>query len=265
MPCSKSCVAYLPTQCGHSASGWYPDTALRRHGKATKVYQPWAGRHYLKPIKETDWDQVERRVLNEVRDIVHGLGYSLGIAKRHRNSLSTISLLTGGSHGRTADRARYHRAKLVDLKDMCWRFGLRLEELIPYIIESRQSRLTEAEVEKIRKTAEHCLRSRHVDPREYPLPCPNFTVWQLASDGSWRAAKRLAENLARRVTPEEFEQWQQAQRFQRVALRLRGPSVPSPMEGGDLDEYLRATDKVRRSIDALVRRGILPFRVLPRW
>jgi len=74
-----------------------------------------------------------------------------------------------------------------------------------------------------------------------------------------------ALKLGRLVTKEEFEDWKDFRRKQEVISTICCNEVQvHPFDGGSLDDYVRAVDDTRVRVHKILKRGILPYRVLPK-
>ncbi len=149
------------------------------------------------------------------------------------------------------------KIRLTDLDDMCHRYGLTLEELLAYLVPICLP-VHGGWRKKAQRLAVRSLRGRSVPP------LIRFRLVQLTNPKCWEEARGLARKLGRRVTKQDALDWAQAQRMAATILYMRGPSVASPMDDppGDLEIYIRETDRNRERLNKVLRRGILPYRIL---
>ena len=149
------------------------------------------------------------------------------------------------------------KTRLTDLDDMCWQYGLTLEQLLGALVPICLP-VHGGWRRKAQRLAARSLRGRSVPP------LIRFRLVQLTNQKCWGKARELARELGRRVTKQDALDWAQAQRMAATILYMRGPSVASPMDDppGDLETYIRETDRNRERLDKVLRRGIMPYRIL---
>ena len=151
------------------------------------------------------------------------------------------------------------KIQLTDLDDMCHRYGLTLEELLSALVPICLP-VHGGWRRKAQRLAILALRGKSKPPGL------GFRLTQLTNQKAWIEAREHAFRLGRRVSRADVLDWVQSERMAATILRCRGPVVRSPMDypPGDMDAYVRATDQNRRRLNKVLRRGILPYRILPR-
>ena len=151
------------------------------------------------------------------------------------------------------------KIRLTDLDDMCHRYGLTLEELLSALVPICLP-VHGGWRRKAQRLASLALRGKSKPPGL------GFRLTQLVNQKAWVEAREHAFRLERRVSRADALEWIQSERMAATILRLRGSTVRSPMDypPGDMDAYIRATDRNRRRLNKVLRRGIMPYRILLR-
>jgi len=222
------------------------------------------------------WEQYIDSNYEDVREAIIAMGYSLDplLPKTHARAkrgnyyegkfgerLTTPEQKQAAENDRADEYLRHTKIKLTELHDMCWQYGLSLAELLDTLVVLCLP-IRGGWKRKAQRLALSARKGENVRPGL------GFRLTQLVNPACWNAARGRAFALGRRSTPKQLAEWAQAQRMRAIidAVRGYGPLPRSPMDDppGDLETYLRATDKTRRELNDILRRGIMPYRVLPR-
>jgi len=221
------------------------------------------------------WQQYIDRHYLDVKHTIEAMGYRVDdmqpkIVRKGKQKGGYVETKFGEppltrAQKQRAENERSRRAvesmkvRLTDLDDMCHRYGLTLAELLSALVPICLP-IHGGWRRKAQHLAALSLRSGS------KAPGLGFRLVQLVNAKAWIEAAEHAKRLGRLVTRAERLEWAQAQRMAATILRLRGPYIRSPMDDppGDMDAYIEATDRNRRRLRRVLRRGIMPYRVLPR-
>lgn len=228
-------------------------------------------------MNSTTWQRYLERHYADVMNTIKDMGYQCDEEKQESAKLverpprqggyiqtKLSEPITSSEQKQRDENSRANRAKqsmkirLTDLDDMCWQYGLTLPELLLVLVPVCLP-LVGGWRRKAQQLARRAMRKQSIPPKL------GFPLTRLVSAICWKQARQLAVEHGRRVSHEDTLQWAQEQRMAATILRLRGKPVSSPMDNppGDLDTYIRSTDDARRKLNAVMRRGIMPYRILP--